>query len=128
MIRLLPTKLTDLIRQLTDLCNENHEVFRKYGEALDPNKAIDGVLRTSDLVDSTIFRVLGTTYRIMGILSDAINKVGTSIERLPDRGEFDMVKDELQSGSGFINDAVIPIKKSFEDARDRELRGEDVYE
>jgi hypothetical protein len=39
-----------------------------------------------------------------------------------------MVKDELQSGSGFINDAVIPIKKSFEDARDRELQGEDVYE
>jgi hypothetical protein len=60
----------------------------------------------------------------MGILSGIINRVATSIEKLPDRSEFDAVKEELQTAKSIIDEAVIPVKKTFEEGR---LRGDDVY-
>lgn len=130
--KVLPDEITDklagLIKEIRDTCYHNHDVFRKDAEALDQNDPFQKVLQISDRLDSTLFQLLGNAFAIMGILSTIINRVATSIEKLPDRSEFDVVKDELQTARGLIDNAVIPVKKLYDEYKAQELRGEDVYE
>ncbi|MGB8934744.1 MAG: hypothetical protein WCC17_06530, partial [Candidatus Nitrosopolaris sp.] len=110
--KVLPDEITDklagLIKEIRDTCYHNHDVFRKDAEALDQNDPFQKVLQISDRLDSTLFQLLGNAFAIMGILSTIINRVATSIEKLPGRSEFDVVKDELQTARGLIDNAVIP--------------------
>jgi hypothetical protein len=130
--KVLPDEITDkiagLIKEIRDTCYHNHDVFRKDAEALDQNDPFQKVLQISDRLDSTLFQLLGNAFAIMGIPSTIINRVATSIEKLPDRSEFDVVKDELQTARGLIDNAVIPVKKLYDEYKAQELRGEDVYE
>lgn len=130
--KVLPDEITDkiagLIKEIRDTCYHNHDVFRKDAEALDQNDPFQKVLQISDRLDSTLFQLLGNAFAIMGILSTIISRVATSIEKLPDRSEFDVVKDELQTARGLIDNAVIPVKKLYDEYKAQELRGEDVYE
>jgi hypothetical protein len=129
--KILPDKLTDklsdLIKEIRDTCYRNHDVFRKDAEALDQNDPFQKILSISDRLDSTIFQVLGTQAEVVDLLCVLINRLAISIEKLPDRSEFDVVKEELQAARGVITDAVLPIKQAFEEAKVRDLRGEDAY-
>ncbi|HYA82687.1 MAG TPA: hypothetical protein VEH06_04460 [Candidatus Bathyarchaeia archaeon] len=120
----LTGKLTALIKEMGDVCYHNHDFFRKHAEAIDQSDPFHKILQVSDRLDSALFQLLGNAYEIMGILAAILNRVATSIEKLPDRSEFDAVKEELQIAKSVIDEAVIPVKKTFEEGR---LRGDDVY-
>lgn len=64
----------------------------------------------------------------IGSIMHVTNTLGTAIDKLPNRDEFDSVKKELEDANTMIMDTVAPMKKLFDDAKERENRGESIYE
>jgi hypothetical protein len=71
---------------------------------------------------------LQALFLVVGSIMNVTNSLTTAIEKLPNRDEFNSVKNELSGAKKVIDEAVIPMKNLYEQAKEREKRGEGIYD
>jgi hypothetical protein len=79
------------------------------------------------LSDGTTFLEFSTIYAAINICVDAINSLGAALEGLPDREEFDSVKEELREQRKKVKESLEPIKKEYDNLQEQRKRSANIY-
>lgn len=71
----------------------------------------------------SIYSNLATIFNICEMSMESINLIAKTLDKLPDREEFESVRNVLKSHEKKIKETLIPIKKKIDEQNNKEERG-----
>jgi hypothetical protein len=125
---LFKEEVIKMIKLWENESEKHREESQKRADELSVNDTLSVALKMIYSMDAFVQVRLQSLYVAVGSIMYVTNTLTSAIDKLPQRDEFSSVRDELQSAKKVIDEAVIPMKKLYEDAKDREKRGEGIYD
>jgi hypothetical protein len=125
---LFKEEVIKMIKLWENESEKHREESQKRADELSVNDTLSVALKMIYSMDAFVQVRLQSLYVAVGSIMYVTNTLTSAIDKLPQRDEFSSVRDELQSAMKVIDEAVIPMKKLYEDAKDREKRGEGIYD
>jgi hypothetical protein len=89
--------------------------------------AMSSLIRTLYTTNATKSSDLEMAFRLIRILAKDVESLTKAFEKLPGKQEFVGVKQELTSVKTIVDDVIVPLKKALEEAKKRDVRGDEVY-
>jgi hypothetical protein len=123
---LFKEEVIKMIKLWENESEKHREESQKRADELSVNDTLSVALKMIYSMDAFVQVRLQSLYVAVGSIMYVTNTLTSAIDKLPQRDEFSSVRDELQSAKKVIDEAVIPMKKLYEDAKDREKRGEGI--
>jgi hypothetical protein len=125
---LFKEEVIKMIKLWENESEKHREESQKRADELSVNDTLSVALKMIYSMDAFVQVRLQSLYVAVGSIMYVTNTLTSAIDKLSQRDEFSSVRDELQSAKKVIDEAVIPMKKLYEDAKEREKRGEGIYD
>jgi hypothetical protein len=121
MTNIYSDTVIDTTREIIDMCKKYRQVYQ---DAADKEKGemILSIINKKLLLTNAYVDVrFEATFVIFESMMKVINSIGSAIDKLPDKEEFNEVKTELTSK---VNDTLKPLQEELENWKEILERGE----